>query len=752
MAFVAEAQISRVEGRVCYATDSAAVEYAGVRLMSRDSVFIAATMTDDRGLFRFENAPERGMYVDISAVGCFRRSVALPLPEVIYLENSAELEEVVVRASKSHVKALARGLTVNMEGNPVSQLGSAWNALKQMPLIDASGGGLEVLGRGTPLIYINNRLVRGNELELLSASDIKNVEIITNPSAKYGPEVGSVIRITTKKRHAGFHATGGATVSASEVWSESAFATLNYHTEGGLTIFGDASYAFSGFMQQRRYSDKRSGSGNTPAFGTSTQGVSRSRSQALTADGGMNYDFGSNAVGFQYTFGRTPKSHFSSSDNSQTDGRGEIQDISSQSNLFSQATTHRLNVFASFALPGSTGLRIDADYVGTRNRSASAVAEGETGVNILNTNRTAGTLWSGKLELTRKFGNVELELGADAAYTRSEQRFGVEATGAENFLHPETDLVRQNLYAGYASFDWTAGKTLTLYGGLRLESTRTRFVQNSAYRPDISPKYTDLMPNIGVSMRLPVSLSLYYRSDVSRPGYGMLDNTYVYVTPTLWETGNPALRPVREHKLGLNVYYKKFVLQTTLSRRIGAIDMPYRFDEGAGINVAQWVNLPNYNSLQIVASQRLDVGFWHPTLQGVLYAQDLRYGEPERGYRKPLYTLSLSNRFDIPGGFYAYLNVFLLGSGNQGTTYVRPTWQTSLTLNKTWRAWTFTLSAGDVSGTWRQRMVVRTNGVVYAKWWKGASQNVALSVRYTFNHARGSYKGKASRQDEIDRL
>lgn len=69
----------------------------------------------------------------------------------------------------------------------------------------------------------------------------------------------------------------------------------------------------------------------------------------------------------------------------------------------------------------------------------------------------------------------------------------------------------------------------------------------------------------------------------------------------------------------------------------------------------------------------------------VFYVQDLKYGTPKRKYNKPLYTLSFNNRFDIPGSFYAHLNVFGLGTGNQDVVYSRGTWQASITLNKTWK-------------------------------------------------------------------
>lgn len=224
------------------------------------------------------------------------------------------------------------------------------------------------------------------------------------------------------------------------------------------------------------------------------------------------------------------------------------------------------------------------------------------------------------------------------------------------------------------------------------------------------------------------------------------------MTPTLWETGNPELKSARVHKIGLNLNFRKFMLQCSFYVNKDNVGVVYYWDVEKRINVTRPVNLPDYNSFQMVAVQQLDFGFWHPTLQGVFYLQNLEYGTPVRKYDRPMYTLSLNNRFDIPGGVYAYLNIFGLGTGNQGVIYSHGTWQASVTLNKTWKNWTFTLSANDILGTWRQPFDTNTNSIDYSSMRKGGSQYVSLSVRYTLNSAKGRYKGKTSRQDEIDRL
>lgn len=665
-----------------------------------------------------------------------------------------ELMEVVVKASRKYVKPTSRGIKVSMVGNPVAKLGSASDALKQLPMIDASKGDIEVLGYGSPQIYINNKLVRNtSELAMLSAENLKDVEIITNPSSKYGTDVSSVILIRTKKPNEGFHAVAAGNSTMSEVFSAAGDVNLNYHTESGFTFFGDFSYGTSAYKQKRFYGEEFFIPGKPEElFHTQTYSTARSRSQSLSADGGLNYDFGKHSVGIKYSFYRTPKSHYTDHAYTETDARSEVSTITSNTDLNSQSSMHHVNMFGDFALPLSIGMRFDADYVNSSKKSYSAVDENEPSEWVRNSNRTISDLWAAKLVLTRKLQNTEIEVGSDITRTSNNQGFSSVASDNSSFLKPGEDDVKQNLYAIFGSFDWTPDHNWNIYGGLRWESTDSKYRHDNVLNPELSRSYGNILPNIGVSFNSGIHASLFYRASVYRPGYQSLDNNYIYVTPTLWETGNPELKTTLVHRIGFNLSYKKFTLQSSFKVNERNSSAVYYYDVDKGINVTQPINLPRYNSFQMVAVQQIDFGLWHPTLQGVFYVQNLKYGVPQRKYDKPLYTLSMNNRFDIPGGVYAYLSIFGMGTGNQDVVYSHGSWQTSVTINKTWKNWTFTLSANDLFGTWRQPFDTATNTVAYSSNRKGGSQSVSLSIRYTLNTAKGKYKGKTARQDEIDRL
>lgn len=666
------------------------------------------------------------------------------------------LGEVTVTAQRKFTRPTSRGIKISMAGNPLSKIGSAIEAIKQMPMIDASSGGISVLGKGgNQAIYINGKLMRNSsELDMLSSEDLESVEIITNPSSKYGTEISAVILIKTKKKNEGFYAEGSGKVTAAEEWSENGQVSMNYHTEKGITLFGDMSYGSNGFKQKRDYREKFATAENMPfEYMTHTLANAKSRSQSLTADGGIDYTSGKNSAGVKYTFSRTPSNHFSYHAKSLSNVPWITEDITSTNNLNTQSFRHYMNGYADISLPFDIGMRIDLDYISGKNSSSNITVQEETTTEIFNHNKTGSKLAAGKIEFTRNFGDWEINAGADYTYTYSNQSFTSRSNSEDNnMLRPATDRVKQNLASGYLSADYRLNDKWKLSGGIRYEHTNINYVRNGEVVADLSNNYQNLHPNIGFTFSSPVTVSVYYKTAIFRPSYSSLENNYVYVTPTLWETGNPALKSMVSHDINASLYYKKFILIVNGSHYKRKIGTTYNYDPEIKSNVTTTTNLPSYSNLQIVAIQNFDYKFWHPTLQGLLYMQNLKYGTPERKYTHPLYRVILNNRFDIPGGFYAYLSFHLLGTGDIETQYSRGMWQAALTLNKSHKNWTFSLYANDIFGSWRQRFDTNTNLVCYSSDIKGASQYVSLSIRYKLNIPKGKYKGRSVREDEINRL
>lgn len=679
-----------------------------------------------------------------------------------------KLDEVAVYAIRKYTKPTSRGIKVSMAGNPLGEIGSAKDAIRQMPLIDGSADGISVFGKGTPAIYINGRLMRNSgELDILTSMDLESVEIITNPSAKYGPDVKAVLLIRTKKRNEGMYATVGGQASVSDLWSESVYGSAGYKLASGITFFGDLSFDDSRFSQQRKYYDsfpkvyddtQVSPSDDQQRLFSETSGRASNHSYSFIADGGVNYEFGKHTAGIKYTFSRTPSSNFNSYMETVSNALTEDK-IGSKNKINSQSSRHYINGYSYFSLPRSVDVRIDLDYINGKSNSSNKAYEIQTGSVIGNDGTTETELYAGKIELEKKWDKFDLIAGSDYTYTSSVQNFiSRGSSGIASGEEPSavnmsaTDDVRQNLYSAFISAEWTVSDKWNIYGGLRYDATRTRYIRNSEYEAGLSENYDNLLPDIGLTFKSPVTLSLYYNQVVLRPSYANIDNNYTYVTPTHWEVGNPELQSMRSDKYGLNVYYKNFILQGMafhFNRKFGKANY---YDPGINASVSTTVNFPPYTTYQFIAVQRLDIGLWHPTLQGVLVVQNLKFGDPRRKFDQPLFQISFNNRFDLPKQIYAYLSFFVRGNGNIDTQYCGGSWQTSLTLSKNYKDWYFSLVANDLFGTWEQKITIKTNGVYTGEIRKGASQYVSLSARYQFRTAKSRYRGKSVRSDEIDRL
>ncbi|MDE5881854.1 MAG: outer membrane beta-barrel family protein, partial [Muribaculaceae bacterium] len=452
-----------------------------------------------------------------------------------------ELDELEVAVVRRNVKSTSRGIKISMAHNPLSEIGSAVDAIKHMPMIDAAGGEITVAGKGIPAIYINGRLMRNDsELAMLTSKDLDSVEIITNPSSKYGPEVSSVILIKTKKRSEGVYANVSGTLTAADVMSESVKGGVGYQMENGLNFFGDFLLDDSRFRQKREYRESTYTLAGDDEFKSMTDANVFNHTFKLMASGGVNYDFHKHSMGVKYTFTRTPSMRFKDDLATHTN-LSLVEKISSMSNIFSQNSRHYLNYYASFVLPKSVNLRMDFDYVKNNDNSENSADEEQTGIRINNTGTTVSDLCASKIELEKSWDKFNISGGGDYTYTKNCQKFTSSSTGdAAQVLHPATDDVKQNLYSAFFSFDWKISDKWQLYGGLRYDGTRTKYIRNGKYEMDLSKNYDDFLPNIGVRYHSPVTLGIYYKESVYRPSYSSLDNNYTYVTPTHWETGNPA--------------------------------------------------------------------------------------------------------------------------------------------------------------------------------------------------------------------
>ena len=222
LAVVAQAQQGTVKGRVTDARTGENIEYSTVALLkATDSTIVNGTVSERDGSFSL-TAPYGRYLLRISFIGYDTWYRAEPVvlsgnhPEVkvgkVQLKMTGTMMEAVeISAERSMVEYQLDKRVVNVDKNIVASGGTATDVLEQVPSVAVDNDGnvtlrgssnVKVLVNGRPSELLSSDLA--SLLEQIPASTVENVEVITNPSAKYDPEgMSGIINIKLKDKTAG---------------------------------------------------------------------------------------------------------------------------------------------------------------------------------------------------------------------------------------------------------------------------------------------------------------------------------------------------------------------------------------------------------------------------------------------------------------------------------------------------------------------------------------------------------------------
>ena len=199
----APAKTGQIEGNVNEAFTNIPMEYANIILYnSTDSVMQNGTITDTAGYFMLDKIPFGTYYLEIYFIGYEKQIIQnlviddnhreLQIPTVSLKRADAEIGEVNVIEERSQVEFQIDKKVLNVGQDLASAGGTAVDVLENAPSVQVDSEGNVTLRGSTDFkILINGKpsLIQGSDaLKQIPASSIRQVEIITNPSAKYDPE------------------------------------------------------------------------------------------------------------------------------------------------------------------------------------------------------------------------------------------------------------------------------------------------------------------------------------------------------------------------------------------------------------------------------------------------------------------------------------------------------------------------------------------------------------------------------------
>ena len=664
------------------------VVYANIAVLTpADSTLLSGGVSNESGYFVVPidqpNIIARISYIGYKTI--YKQCDNTELGTIRMQPDTQTLGEVVVKGERPQYKMTTGGMTIDIQ-----------NSL------------LKDFAKGKPEIYINNKKVQNaRELKQLKSTDIKSVDVITSPGARYNAEVGAVIRIKTKKHQGdGISVEAYSQVVYNEKWTTYDDATVKYRT-GGLEVFG------VGVFQNNNHSEDNTISTDTRANGNLIH-ISQYAPNSfwytnLSGKVGGNYDLNdSTSLGMTYELSGSP---YESGDAHTTqtilrNGKQEGTISQYMSRKDKDGPSHEANVY----FIGKLG-RLGIDFNGSClwNESSIDMLSQERSDDLPDCDVTTHSerrshMLAGKLVLTYPIWRGELSAGTEMTHSNSHGIYN----NVEQIVRSSDDEIKESNMAGFAEYhlrldNWSIG------AGLRYEAVTSDYYSFGQYQTEPSRKYHDLFPNLSVGwQKNKWGIQLSYNKRISRPSYYQLDSNIQYDNRYEYEGGNPLLRPTIKQNFDLNVTYSWLNFTAGYSHnkdiRLSFGDL---FQEGTEITMWTSRNFDKFESYNAALTASPKFGFYSPTLTLSYFQQQFdtqTYGNVV-SLDKPQFEVNFRNWFTIGKTAKAMLYLHYSTSHDYGFNHYAHEFNINARVQKTFLDGNLTaaLFANDIFRNLRER-------------------------------------------------
>ena len=736
------------------------VAYANIAILNpADSTLLGGGVSNESGYFAIPYE-QSTVLARISYIGyktVYKQCSTENIGTIRLQPEILTIRGVVVKGEIPQYKMTTGGMTVDIQNSLLKDVGTADDVLSMLPRVQGEDGNFTVFAKGTPEIYINNKKVQNaRELKQLKSTDIKSVDIITSPGAKYNAEVGAVIRIKTiRPQGVGVSVEAYSQVKYNEKWTTYDDATVKYRT-GGLEVFGTLEFTNGNHSEDNTFTTDTYANGNHVSIRQFAP-----NSFWYTEMGGKlggSYEFNEeNSIGFSYDLnGSLYQGGEAVCEQTITRNNALEGNIDQFMGITAADRPHHAANIYYVGKAGKLGIDFNGSWIWkktSRDQVSIECSQQLTDQDIHTYNVNRNNMLAGKLVLTYPIWKSELSFGSEATRSRSHGTYH----NVELVVPPSDDEIRESNIAGFAEYQMKLGEW-SISSGLRYEAVNSDYYSFGEYQTEPSRKYRDLFPNLSVGwQKNKWGIQLSYDKRISRPSYQSLNSNVQYDNRYEYEGGNPLLRPSIKQNLDLNVTYSwlNFTAGYSHSKDI-RLSFGSLYQEGTEITIWTNRNFDKFESYNASLTASPKFGFYSPTLTLSYFQQNFdtkAYGLDTK-LNKPEWQFNFRNWFTIDKTTKAMLYLHYSTSHDYGFAHYAHEFNINARLQKTFLDGSLTaaLFANDIFRNLRERWTVYYPVNTTAKDAYVYTRYVGLSLSYNFNTTRSKYKGTGAGNDEKNRL
>ena len=567
------------------------VTYANVLLMkAKDSIVLNGVSTDENGFFLLDNLSQDDYLVKFSFLG-FKdvyQAVALTdnidLGTIVLEEDSEMLDEISIIARRPTLRKETDRMVFDIENTALIE-GNMFQVLKSTPGILVLDNNIMVKNQ-TPTVYINQRKVQLNNDELVqllegsSANNIKSIEVITNPSAKYDADSGVVINIVMSKNFiTGYRGNVFANYTQG-IYPRYEVGMSHFFKSEKINFF--ANYTYSDTKIDRFQRDNINYLDTNNEIDQTFKSLTGRTTWSKTHNFNFNFDYSiddnnmlslsSNALWLPY---------FEYKINNNTDVFDANSDLEFYYNANNLSNDNKYNLgfdldyLHKFKKEGEQ-LAINTHYTTYNYKRDQNVASTYfnpddsflTSTAFRTDNNQDTEIFTAKADYSLPIEDTSI-LGIGAKISNINTNSGITQFDIENgqeiidINNTDNFDYNENIYAAYINYskDW---QKLSLVIGLRVEQTNLEgfSVANNSTN---SQEYLEWFPSASLHYTFSDNFSLYtnYKRNIGRPDYQSLNPFQFFLNDFTIVSGNPNLQPVfiNHAVIGTSFYKDIFTIE-----------------------------------------------------------------------------------------------------------------------------------------------------------------------------------------------
>lgn len=709
------------------------------------------------GTFFIEAVADRTYRLQISCLGFETLEKVFHLDkdqalDIELREDPTSLNEVEIIAAKPIITHNKNGdLKVDITNQIFSSIPSPMELLERLPGLQLSPDreSVTLIGKGTPLIYLDNQRISINELNGLPVNDIATIEIIRNPSSKYEAEGRAVLLITPRKNK-----TEGITLDVSGTLSLKR--NPNYYR--GL----DLNYKKGKFSIRSNfaYNDLRTWESNGFAFEIPAQDIYSDYLVLLDKNNRAQINGG---AGFFYQINEFDYLSLNSSIRKQADvfdihTNTDIKQGIEEDTIISKSINGGNKDFSSINF--NLNKRLTSNFNLFTGLQWSRYIHGLDTEIWNNFNRTAFVRFQDRqqkykidvlayrLDIEKSWTNgTKWEFGSHFTNARANAFTAIESFEAS--INPDLnyDYVERTV-AGYSQLSGAITNKINFNAGIRMEVNSVKGVEGSS--PLVDRKDTRLFPNAKLDIEIDSTknLTLNYSKNILRPNYSNTSSISVFLNPFLEGKGNPHLLPTLSQELSAILQYRKYTLSVQYSKSKNPVYYTIGYTGGDEKAIFSIKNLEKEYTFDISLTLPFSKGIWTSTNITSMIATRIKDDTAEMNRVRPYLYLYTDHQFKIGNAFSVSFGAWGRTEHSEGIFERNGLLTFHAAIAKTFfDKLTCSLRFNDISGALNYKERYSINGVNAKGAYFADAREVAIGLKYSF----GNMKDRSFKNKDIDK-